>query len=776
MALTEKLAHERRGRLAAERLLEQKQAELFAANSKLGQRALALSDEIVEKRHEAEELKGENTRVRSDLKVANHKVGIAERRLWDSIETIQDGFAVFDMNDCMVSANHAYLSVFDGLEEVCTGISYMRIVQLLVEEGIVDIEDKTPMEWRDDMLTRWHADPVEPQIIRLWNGEYIKLVDRRASDGDTVTLALNITDTIRHEAELNDARDKAEAANRAKSAFLANMSHEIRTPMNGVVGMADLLSGTDLDEEQQLYAETIKNSGEALLVIINDVLDYSKIEADKLTLKAEPFDLERCIHEIVMLLQPSVQDKAVELLVDFDMFLPTQYVGDAGRMRQILTNLIGNAVKFTNDGHVLIRIVGLEAEQAGMMRVHISIEDTGIGISEDMVGHIFGEFNQVEDERNRKYEGTGLGLAITKQLIELMGGEIWVDSVQGEGSCFGFHVTLPIIEPALAAPGLSLNHIKRALVVAEQNCGQEILEKQLVMLGIEATYFESCDLALETDQGTFDVAFIDQSLLDAAGHTFCSAMLAKAPLLPIIILGSDPMSVKEVPVFAILKKPILRRDLFDTLQKLDTPDPHSPENIMPDPDAVISIHLEAGPDQFLLKHDVDPDSETEEPSPESTDTDRNTPTNKSVAPPAEPADGAQEARKMRVLAAEDNKTNQLVFRKMVKDLNIDLVVANNGLEAVEQFNIFQPDMIFMDISMPMMDGKEATHAIREIEKKDKLARVPIVALTAHAMAGDDAEILKAGLDYYLTKPLRKAAICDKVVALMPDDVLPVLFD
>jgi len=728
MAITEKLAHERRGRLAAERLLEQKQAELFAANSKLGQHARQLSDEIVVKRTEAEELKGENTKVRSDLKVANHKAGIAERRLWDSIETIEDGFAVFDMENCMVSANQAYLSVFDGLEEMRPGVSYVRIVQLLLEEGIVDTEGLTPMEWRDSMLTRWHTDPIEPKVIRIWNGAYLKLMDRRARDGDTVSLALNITDTIRHEAELKDARTKAEAANRAKSAFLANMSHEIRTPMNGVVGMADLLSDTELDEEQQLYAETIKNSGEALLVIINDVLDYSKIEADKLTLNAAPFDLEQCIHEILMLLRPSLQDKSIEIQVDFDMFLPTLYVGDAGRMRQILTNLIGNAIKFTNEGHVIIRVVGLATDQEGMTRVHISIEDTGIGIAKNMVGHVFGEFNQVEDERNRKYEGTGLGLAITKQLIELMGGEIWVDSVEGEGSCFGFHVTLPISEPALIAAGHSLKNIKRALVICDQSAGLDILVKQLAVLGVDVVRHKAGDTGIINEAGSFDVAFIDMSPSNSDDQDYPILLNTNVPDLPLVLLKSEHDTTGDGPAFATLKKPILRFNLFRILQSLDVNNRDKPAGIAPS----------------------------------------------EMATPPEPVQIEQPMRKMKVLAVEDNRTNQLVFGKMVNNLNIDLVFANNGLEAIEAFQDFKPDMIFMDISMPKMDGKEATRIIREIEQEAGLNRIPIVALTAHAMTGDDTEILAAGLDFYLTKPLRKAAICDKVIELAPAGVLQIM--
>ena len=376
MSLANKLAEERRARLAAERLLEQKQAELQAANRKLGKHALALSHEIHETRAEVQTVRDENQRVKSDLNVAYQKVEIAERRLWHSIETIQDGFAFFDADSRMIAANNAYLAVFDGLEAVKPGVSYIEILQFITEEGIVNIGALKPHEWREKMLDRWQGTQPEPEVIRLWNGQYIKLIDQRGHGGDVVSLALNITDTIRYEKELKDARRRAEAANRAKSSFLANMSHEIRTPMNGVVGMAELLMETELTEEQRLFTSTIKNSGEALLVIINDVLDYSKIEAEKLVLHAEPFDLERCIHELVTLMQVNARDKGLDVLVDYDLFLPTRFVGDPGRIRQIMTNLLGNAVKFTETGHVLVRVTGLHPDAEGRASIHVTVEDT----------------------------------------------------------------------------------------------------------------------------------------------------------------------------------------------------------------------------------------------------------------------------------------------------------------------------------------------------------------------------------------------------------------
>ncbi len=739
MSIIDKLAEERRARLAAERLLKQKQEELLAANRKLGKHALALSEEIVEKRHEVQEvrsvaelLKGEKKQALNQLKEAEFKVEIAERRLWDSIETIQDGFAVFDADDRLIAANSAYLSAFDGLEEVRPGVTYARITQLMIEEGIVDTGELPPENWREEMIERWYSDPIDPKVIKLWNGAYIKLIDRRSKEGDVVSLALNITDTIRYEARLKEAREKAEAGNRAKSAFLANMSHEIRTPMNGIVGMAEILKETELDDDQRLYVDTIRNSGEALLVIINDVLDYSKIEADKLVLRPEPFDLERCIHDITTLLRPSTQNKPVDILIDFDMFMPTRYLGDPGRVRQIMTNLIGNAVKFTNEGHVLIRVCGLEVGESRERRIHITVEDTGIGIPEDKVEHIFGEFNQVEDDRNRRFDGTGLGLAITKQLVQLMGGEIWVESILGEGSCFGFHITLPVVTDENNIPTKPLERIRRALIIDPEKAGQSVISGQLAVFGLEVNCLSSGETALATDLGQYDVIFADQSPPDMDVSELIHA-LKQAGETPVVLLASD-QNADASGADIVMKKPTLPRELYRNLQELE--ERRAPVfGLSPD----MSMR---DADEFRFT-DSGPDGTT------------------------------PEKRRMRVLAAEDNRTNRLVFSKMVKDLEIELRFAENGREAVAEYRNFEPDMIFMDISMPEMDGKEATRSIREIERENG-RHVPIVALTAHAMSGDGENIMAAGLDQYLTKPLRKAAIIDTIRELQPDDVRSVI--
>ena len=838
MDLSERLIKERRARLAAERLLEQKSRELFAANEKLAIHARSLSDQIVEQRQvvrtalsEAEVLKGQNLRFVADLDRAHTAAVMAERRLWDSVNTIRDGFAVFDSTLRLVTANRAWMAPFDG-KPVAPGIPYADMVGLIANSGAINLGEETPDAFLARMLARIEAEPIEPVTLEFLNGTWVKLQDRRARDGDLVCLALDITDQMRiwaaieaipdgfvlydreerlltcnqryrdtypasapamqpgarfedilryglahsqhadalgheedwikdrlkrhregigvseqqlsdgrwirahdhptpdggrvglrvdvtllkdHETALEAARKAAEAANRAKSAFLANMSHEIRTPMNGVVGMAELLCDTSLTEEQRLFAETIRSSGEALLVIINDILDYSKIEAERLTLRPEPFDLERTIHEVTMLLQPRAREKGLDLMIDFDMFLPTRFVGDPGRLRQVLTNLLGNAVKFTASGHVMTRVVGVEAED-GRQTLHVTVEDTGIGIAPDHLDHIFGEFNQVEDEQNRNFEGTGLGLAITRRLIEHMGGEVWVDSTLGEGSSFGFRVTLPVAEAAGAVQVPVA--VRRVLAVDDQFINRTILERQLAPCGITVTLCRSGAEALErlaTDP-PYDVVLTDHAMPEMDGAELLLGIRAAGHQMPVILLSSNISRLEgETTAFAaILQKPVLRADLYRHLQALTGP-------------AAPEVHSPAA-----------------------------------VAP--------QDLRQMRVLAAEDNRTNQLVFQKMVRAHDIDLVFADNGRIAVELFESFQPDLIFMDISMPEMDGKDAARAIRALEGQG--AHVPIVALTAHAMDGDADAILAAGIDLYLTKPLRKTAIEGALAKFCPPGARP----
>ncbi|EBA08442.1 hybrid sensor histidine kinase/response regulator [Sagittula stellata] len=832
MDLADRLAEERRARLAAERLLELKQKELFEANKRLGDHALKLSHEIRETRHEVAEVRSQHKRVVQELGQATEKIEVVTEQLWSAMETIRDGFAMFDEERRLELANPAYLSVFEGLDHIAPGVPYPDILATFAEEGLIDLQGEDPKGWQLRMLARWEQDPIPNTTLRLWNGRFVKVRERHLPDGGIVSLTVDITDLMRmwsaveelpdgfviydaedrllmcnqpyrdyykasapamvpgttfedilryglkngqyaeavgreeewledrltkhrfaeleHEQQLDDGRwlriyerettdggrvglrvditqikedqqrlkeatIRAEAANRAKSAFLANMSHEIRTPMNGVVGMADLLRETELNDEQKLYADTIRSSGEALLVIINDILDYSKIEAEKLVLNPEPFDLERAIHDVVMLLQPTARDKDITLLVDYDMFLPTHFVGDPGRVRQILTNLVGNAVKFTVQGYVLVRVVGV-MEDGGSTAVHITVEDTGIGIPADKVEHVFGEFNQVEDERNRKFEGTGLGLAITRRLVELMGGEVWVESEPGRGSFFGLRIMLRTDEhPAYETAQLP-RHLKRILVVDDHGPNRSILTKQLAMLGLEITYCTTGSEAIDAFSDAHDLLMAENDLPDMTGAELARQLQRGHPGLPVILFADHPSHLPEGiadSVLAVLQRPVPRRALFDALEKVHQMPPRSARPASP-----LRVEQET------------------------------------VAPPL-----------LDILVAEDNKTNQLVMRKMTKDFPVALRFANNGVEAVDAFRDQRPDLIFMDISMPRMDGKQATREIRRLE--DGAPPVPIVAVTAHAMDGDRESILEAGLTDYLTKPLRKSELAAMIDTYAP---------
>lgn len=703
MSLAQKLADERRARLAAERLLELKKRELYAANRKLGKHAAQLSNEIVETRAEFQTVVKENKKVRNELETAKERADKAEQRLWHSIATIRDGFAFFDAKGKMIAANPAYLAIFEGADHIKPGIGYQEIMEFAAHEGLFVLEDTSPDDWCNMMEQRWHDDEPEPVIVRLWNEEFLKLIDQRDQGEDRASLAMNITESVRKEAELQRARQEANAASQAKSAFLANMSHELRTPMNGVVGMASLLMDTALSEEQRLFASTIKNSGEALLSIINDVLDYSKLGAENVGLRTEPFDLERCIHEVMTLHQVSAREKGLELLVDYDLFLPTKFIGDIGRMRQILTHLVGNGIKFTHHGHVQVQVVGVITNDGSEAVIHVTVQDTGIGIPKEKLDHIFGEFNQVDTSQNREFEGTGLGLALTKQLVGLMAGEIWVDSVEREGTSFGFRLSMPIEEDCEQLPIPLPDSVQHVLVASDVEVNSDLLHKQLEQMGATVT--------ICTDQ---------------------TQVLLLAPHVDLILADHTPTGINA-------------RELGRELQKMEISTPILA--LTSDLKGFAGMEKDSLVKAILQK----PGSRAE--------------LNLGIAKAASAGTSRKHTptkRRMRVLSAEDNKTNRLVLEKLLKSLNIDLEFAHDGVEAVEKFKSYAPDLIFMDISMPRMDGTEATRKIREQEGSTN-RRIPIVALTALANDGDEANILSHGLDMYLTKPLRKKEIF-KVIA------------
>jgi len=640
----------------------------------------------------------------------------AEQRLWDAIEIISDGFALFDARGKLIRANSAYGKFLARLPaDTGTGATYDALLETLADSGLVVFDAGDRDGWLHKMRD-WHRRDDRSAITIHLKGDYwLSATERRTRAGDTASLVADITDQRHRARDLAEAGKQAGAENHAKSSFLASMSHEIRTPMNGIVGMADLLCDTRLDAEQTLFANTIKSSGEALLVILNDVLDYSRIAAGKLDLYPTRFDLEQSILDVALLLQPRVREKNIDLVIDYDMFLPATFVADEGRIRQILTNLLGNAVKFTDHGFILVRIVGIEGRD-GTCEVHIAVEDSGIGIAADKLEMIFDDFNQINATSPPRVEGTGLGLAISERLVAMMGGEIWADSTPGKGSCFGFRLSLPTGLDAAPKPAPKPSpppDVKHALVVDDLAVNRAILGRQLGAMGLKVTTAASGHEALailaRPDFGGIDVIITDHRMQGMDGVALLRILRGLGVNLPALLLSSNiavSNSLLGDGLFsACLHKPILRDDLGNHLRHL------------------------AHPGQVSKAQTDRPEGAAAKPA------------NKSIA------------RSYRVLVAEDNQTNQLVLGAIVQGLGLVLDFAENGRIAVEKFTAGQYDMVFMDIEMPQMNGIEATRLIRAFEAAEGRKPLPIIALTAHAMAGDRERFEKAGLNFHLAKPL-----------------------
>lgn len=600
--------------------------------------------------------------------------------------------------------------------------------KVMAEGHIIDIEEEEVTSARGTWLAHTikvpiYTDDGKPNLL-LGIIEDISVRKQQAN----ARLQAYAAELEQKNDELEEARSHAEAADRAKSQFLATMSHEIRTPLNGVLGTADLLSRTHLSGQQDDYVRTIRKSGETLLYVINDILDLTKLEAKQLGLETIAFDFSRTIEDVIDIHSANANKKELDLLLRYAPGTPERVYGDPGRLRQILNNLISNAIKFTPAGHILVEVENLAGQKTPThTTLKVSVRDTGIGIEAKNIEKIFERFTQAEASTTRKYGGTGLGLSICKQLVELMGGEIGIDSVSNEGSTFWFTLPTTIDDAPVHSIEIAPLHGKHVMVVDDNPVNVSILEELLAFWGCSYRSFVSGNDALTWMTGpeatTFDAAILDHDMPEMTGADL-GENLRLHPLtadMPMMVFSSrgmrgDAAHFEEKGFNGYLVKPSRPEEIHIMLAAMLA---------QPVREHILTRH-------YISEQNIVADSET------------------------------AEQFTLKILVAEDDEVNQKVVRLMLEELGCEVSIVSSGPVAIEAFKHMNFDLVFMDMQMPGMDGPEAAQIMRNWENQNGKLRTPIVALTANAMAEHRELCLAAGMDDYMTKPLNRSKLVEQL--------------